>query len=324
VTGVRDQLLQRLAGGGAHTGTAVAADLGVSRAAVAKQVARLRADGWCIDTAPDGYRLDPGHRPLDAEVLRRRLAPLDDRLERFELLGQVDSTSDRLARLDPPAAGRLQVCMAESQRAGRGRRGRAWHARPGASITFSIATLLPLASASLAGLGIAAGITCAEALAQQGLSRVRVKWPNDLQVDGAKLGGLLVEISGESGGPSRVILGVGVNHHLGAEIPDTDTAVTDLVRCRAGAATRRSEIAAELVAGCAGLLERFPADGLAAWAGRWDRYDALAGREVEVATPGGAVRGTAVGIAADGGLRVRAPGGEQCFHSGEVSVRPTS
>lgn len=324
MTDVRAHLLQCLGAGGTHAGTAMAAELGVSRAAVAKQVATLRDAGWAIDTTPDGYRLDPAHRPLDAGILERRIASVADRLDRFELLERVDSTSDHLARSAPGRPGRARVCVAESQQAGRGRRGRAWHAGPGGSITFSIDATLPLAPPSLAGFSLAAGITCAEILAAHGLDKVRVKWPNDLQVDGDKLGGLLVEISGESGGPSRVILGVGVNHRLAGDLPDVDTAVTDLVRCRPDAAGLRNEITGDLVAGCVGLLQRFPEQGLAAWSERWPGFDALAGREVEVDAPGGRVRGTALGIAADGALRVRGPEGEQCFHSGEVSVRPAA
>lgn len=322
MTDVRTHLLHRLGAGGSHAGAAIAGELGVSRAAVAKQVARLREAGWVIDTTADGYRLDPGHRPLDGQSLRQGLVPIADRIERCEILEQVDSTSDHLARSAPPEAGLVQVCIAESQLAGRGRRGRAWHARPGASITFSVTAVLPLPPPSLAGLSLAAGIACAEVLAARGIDDVRVKWPNDLQVDGAKLGGLLVEISGESGGPSRVILGVGVNHHLGDATPDTGMPVTDIVRCRPDAAVERTGITADLVAACIRLLDRFPEEGLAGWAGRWPRFDALAGREVELDAPGGPVRGTASGIAPDGALRIRGPRGEQCFHSGEVSVRP--
>jgi BirA family biotin operon repressor/biotin-[acetyl-CoA-carboxylase] ligase len=322
VTDVRAHVLRRLGAGGTHAGAAIAAELGVSRAAVAKQVARLREFGWAIDTTVDGYCLDPGHRPLDEPSLRQGLALLGDRIECCEILQQVDSTSDHLARSVAPEAGRVQVCIAESQQAGRGRRGRAWHARPGASITFSVAAVLPLPPPALAGLSLAAGITCAEVLAAHGIDAVRVKWPNDLQVDGAKLGGLLVEISGESGGPSRVILGVGVNHHLGDAIPDTGMPVTDIVRSRPDAASERTGVTVDLVAACIRLLDRFPGEGLAGWAGRWARFDALAGREVELDTPGGPVRGTASGIAPDGALRIRGPRGEQCFHSGEVSVRP--
>lgn len=323
MTGVRRHLLDRLARGGAHTGAAMAVDLGVSRAAVAKQVARLRATGWAIETTADGYCLDPVYRPLDARVIQGRLDRVAGIVGEFELLEQVDSTSDRLVHSAAEVGGRVSVCVTEVQSAGRGRRGRTWHSRPGASITFSIAATLPLSTASLGGVSLAAGIAVAEVLAEHGIPGVQVKWPNDLQVGDAKLGGLLVEISGEAGGPSRVVLGVGINHCLPAGVPDSGRAASGIVQCAPRLADRRSEIAGDLIAACAELLYAYPRNGLAAWTERWKRFDALVGREVEIDAPGGPVAGVALGIRADGALRVRVSGGEQCFHSGDVSVRPS-
>lgn len=323
VTGVRRHLLDRLADGGAHPGAAMAAELGVSRAAVAKQVARLRETGWAIETTADGYRLDPVYRPLDADIIRGRLNRVAGMLDGFELLELVDSTSNRLAHVPAATGGRVSVCVTEVQSAGRGRRGRAWHSRPGASITFSVGATLPLATAALGGLSLAAGIAIAEVLADHGVPGVQVKWPNDLQVGDAKLGGLLVEISGESGGPSRVVLGVGINHCLRAGVPDTARAASDIVRCAPHLGGCRSRITGDLVAACVELLTTYPDQGLAAWTRRWERFDALHGREVEIDAPGGSVAGVALGISEDGALRVRVPGGEQCFHSGDVSVRPS-
>lgn len=324
MSNVRRYLLSRLSDGRIHSGADIAVDLDVSRAAVAKQVAHLRESGWEIETTPTGYWLASGHRPLQRDVLEACIASVGDRVARFDLLEQVDSTSTHLARLEPPAEGGVQICIAEDQQSGRGRRGRGWHARPGASIAFSVGAVLPLAPSSLAGFSLAAGVTCAEALAAQGLEPVRVKWPNDLQVNRAKLGGILVEISGESGGPSHVILGVGVNHHLGSAVPDTGGEVTDIVRCAPELMAERSHIAGELMVACVRLLECFARNGLRPWLDSWRRFDGLTGLEVEVDAPGGPVHGIAIGVAEDGALRLRVADGERRFHSGEVSVRPTS
>lgn len=321
---VRRALLQRLADGAVHRGTAVAAELGVSRAAVAKQVARLRELGWDIVTTAEGYRLPAGQQPLDRAVLERSLAGLRGRIARFELLDTVDSTSSHLARLAPPDDGRVQVCIAEHQHAGRGRHGRPWHARPGGSIALSVAATLPLAPPALAGLSLATGVVCAETLAALGIADVRLKWPNDLLVGPAKLGGILVEISGEAGGPSRVILGIGVNHNLGDLRPGPAGSVTDLTRSAPQPVPGRSETTGALAAAAVELLEDFRHRGLAPYLARWARLDDLAGREVEVHSPGKPVRGIALGVAHDGALRVRTPGGERTFLSGEVSVRPAS
>lgn len=323
VSTVRRYVLERLADGGVHSGASIAATLGVSRAAVSKQVARLRATGWDIDTERDGYRLPAGRLPLVREELERALADVADNLERLDLLEVVDSTSSHLARLPAAGTGRVQVCVAEHQQAGRGRRGRHWHARPGGSIAFSVAAVLPLAPPSLAGLSIAAGTACAEALAGAGLEEVRLKWPNDLMSHGAKLGGILVEIGGEVAGPSRVILGVGINHDLGERLVD-GRAVTDIVHSAPDRVGERGSITGALVYSMVKLLEDFPETGLAPWLPRWSALDDLAGRPVEVEAPEGRVAGTAIGVAADGALRLQTAVGERHFHSGEVSVRRAS
>ncbi|MDX1610199.1 MAG: biotin--[acetyl-CoA-carboxylase] ligase [Halofilum sp. (in: g-proteobacteria)] len=321
---VRRRLLQRLADGGAHPGTAIAAELGVSRAAVAKQVARLRAVGWDIASGPRGYRLSSGQVPLDRRVLERGLAGLRGRIASLELLDQVDSTSSHLARLAPVDDGRVQVCIAEDQSAGRGRRGRAWHARPGGSILLSLAATLPLPPPALAGLSIAAGVVCAETLIAAGVEGITLKWPNDLLVGDAKLGGILVEVSGEAAGPGRVILGIGINHDLGGADGEPEWPITDVVRSSTPGGIDRSALAAALIASATRLLEDFRHHGLAPYLSRWHGLDGLVERPVRVEGPLGAVEGTALGVAADGSLRVRTENGERAFHSGDVSVRRAS
>lgn len=321
VSVVRRHVLQHLADGSVHSGAAIAAELGVSRAAVAKQVARLRESGWDVVTAAGGYRLPPSRLPLDRDALERRFAGAAGTIERFDLLESVDSTSSYLAGLAPAAEGRVQICITEDQQAGRGRRGRHWHARPGGSIAFSVAVVLPLSPSALAGLSIAAGVICAETLVNAGVEDVRLKWPNDLMSGGAKLGGMLVEIGGEAAGPSRVILGVGVNHDLGEDRLETGQAVTDIVRRVPARSADRGRIAGELVYVTVKLLEDYCNTGLAPYLSRWSAFDDLVGRPVEVDAPEGPVRGTALGVAMDGALRVRTGGRERAFHSGEVSVR---
>lgn len=321
---VRRHVLERLGDGKAHPGASIAAELGVSRAAVAKQVARLRAAGWNIVTAGEGYRLSPGRLPLVRAELERALAEVAGTVERLELLEVVDSTSSHLARLPAAGTGRVQVCVAEHQQAGRGRRGRHWHARPGGSIAFSVAASLPLAPSALAGLSIAAGAVCAEVLAKAGLEDVRLKWPNDLMHHGAKLGGILVEIGGEVAGASRVIVGVGVNHDLGEACLEDGRTVTDIARGAPQRLGERGRITGALVYSMVKLLEDFPDSGLAPWLPRWSVLDELAGRTVEVEAPEGPVQGTAIGVAPDGALRLQTAAGERVFHSGEVSVRRTS
>src|SRR5918994_7602341 len=99
------------------------------------------------------------------------------------------------------------LLAAEEQTAGRGRRGRRWHSAPGAGLTFSLGRRIRRPARELAALSLVAGVAAARALRALGVRPAALKWPNDLVVDGAKLGGILVET--RNGGHAAI--GVGIN-----------------------------------------------------------------------------------------------------------------
>jgi BirA family biotin operon repressor/biotin-[acetyl-CoA-carboxylase] ligase len=240
------------------------------------------------------------------------------------------------------------VLLAERQTGGRGRRGRSWRAPMAANLTLSLSRQFVGGLARLPGLSLVAGVATAEALQALGLRQVRLKWPNDLVVADAdglrKLGGLLVEGGGENAGPVRAVLGLGLNVRLPAEQgADIDQPWTDLatlmqrtpdsaVRERVpadklspdrapAAAPSRNRVAAAVLAHWLPALAQFDAEGLAPFLARYAGFDALAGRDVVVHQPEGARPARALGLAADGALRVQLDGHEQRLHAGEISVR---
>ena len=318
---VSRELLQRLADGRFHSGQALADALGCSRSAVWKRLQALQErTGLAVEAVSGrGYRLA---RPL--ELLQREaiLAALPPRAPActLHLHETVDSTN-RLARealeqgSDIPAA-----WLAEYQQAGRGRRGRQWHSPYGRNIVLSLAWRFDLPLQHLPGLSIAVGAALAESLASLGLRGHGLKWPNDLYWQGAKLGGLLIEIVGESDGPVGAVIGVGLNLDLGSELPEwIDQPVTDLQR--AGLEVGRNRLAGRLLGALLEACRLFEAQGLPAFMARWRHFDLCAGREVQVLTAGERIRGRALGIGDSGGLRLLTEAGERLFHGGEVSLR---
>ena len=129
-----------LADGRLHSGEWLAQELAVSRAAVWKGIERLRRLGIDIAAVPRrGYRLPCAVELLDERLIRAALAPeRGRRLQRLQLLFEVDSTNDRLLAAKPPTVGCAQVVMSELQHAGRGRRGRQWVTPFGSSIALSL------------------------------------------------------------------------------------------------------------------------------------------------------------------------------------------
>ncbi|RMH93391.1 biotin--[acetyl-CoA-carboxylase] ligase [Lysobacter pythonis] len=314
------QLLLRLAAAPA-SGDALAAAHGLTRAAVWKRIQALREAGIAIEARPgQGYRLAQPLDLLDAETLHAALAPAcRARLAGLALVWQVDSTNSALLAQPPPAGG-VRVLLAERQSGGRGRRGRAWVSPLAANLYLSLDRRFASGLARLPGLSLVAGIVAAEALrAVTGLD-IRLKWPNDLLLDGRKLGGLLVEGGGEHAGPARAVIGLGVNVRMPpAASVDIGQPWADLTG--APRASSRNQLAAALLDALLPALDEFDQVGLARFLPRWQALDALAGRSVRIRLAEGELEAEALGIAADGALRVRTAQGERLLHAGEVSVR---
>jgi BirA family biotin operon repressor/biotin-[acetyl-CoA-carboxylase] ligase len=303
------------------SGSQLADRLGVTRAAVWKQVERLREAGVEIDAeAGSGYRLRAPLELLDAPVLRAVLAPATRaRLGDLVVHWQIDSTnSELLRRADRDARDRL-VCFAEMQSAGRGRRGRVWRMPLGGGIAVSVLKRFEGPMAALAGLSLAVGVAATEALAACAIDEVALKWPNDLVARGAKLGGILVELGGDALGPCHAVVGVGLNLRVGAAAAAIDQACIDLAAL--APSPSRVQVAARLVDHLVDALDRFAEHGFDAFAAAYARRDALYEREVELLQGDRRRHGIARGIDARGALRVAFADGEEVVDSGEVSLR---
>ena len=225
----------------------------------------------------------------------------------------IDSTQDWALGSPLPARG-AAVFVADRQTAGRGRRGRSWQTDPEGALAFTVLRRFALPPMRLAPLGPAVGVAVARALHDAGASRVRLKWPNDLVLDDAKLAGLLVEARGEA-----VAIGIGLNLDVAA-VPGVEQPWTDLRR--AGVAdVQRPRVLGAVLRRLLPALATFEREGFAAFVDDWARFDALAGRPVRVQAGERVHEGVAVGIDVGGGLRVRHADGERVHHAGEVSVR---
>src|SRR4051812_41816190 len=148
---------------------------------------------------------------LDAPLIRDAVAENGEPVA-VEVLQRCGSTNAELLAREPT---RQPVFLfADEQTAGRGRRGRRWHATPGAAIMFSLRWEFDPPAARLGGLSLAVGVSIATTLHRLGASDVGLKWPNDLLAcvasGGAKLGGILIETR-TSGSRIAAVIGVGLN-----------------------------------------------------------------------------------------------------------------
>jgi len=325
---IRDGLIRLLADGELHTGSALAGALGVTRGAVWKAAHRLGDFGLELRRDTRGYRLARPIELLDRErILGEIHADARGACESLDVQVVATSTSELLAASLPPEPGRWCAVLAEFQTRGRGRRGRRWISPLGAGLCLSIAWRFASAPRDLPALSLAAGIATARALAATGAAGIRLKWPNDVLHDGAKLGGILVDMDGDSRGPLRAVIGIGLNltRHPGLAatvLGDGGLAPAALESALPHGRITRNALAGALLGALHDVLREFAAGGFAPFAAEWQHHDALCGREVRVSQPTGELLGIARGIGADGALLVQRADGLASVFSGEVSVRP--
>lgn len=320
------ELIELLADGAWHAGPQLAGALGVSRAAVWKKVRAARGLGLTIHAVRGrGYRLPGAFVLLDAGAIRAGLSAAGAaELEDLSVAGSVDSTSSRLLAAPHAGAGRgCRALFAEHQSSGRGRRGRQWVSPYGANLYFSVARALDPAPPAIGALGLAVGVGLAEALQGLGVAAIGLKWPNDLVVDGAKLGGILIDHQGEAAGYCRIVVGVGINVTMAPEqAREVDQPWASLAGVL-GRSPDRNALAAACLDAVLDALRGYAAGGFTAFRARWQRYDVLQDRPVWLESAAGREAGRAVGIAADGALLVAMRSGVRHCYAGDVSVRDT-
>ena len=325
-----ERLLRALADGRTHSGEALAREFGITRAAIWKQVAKLADWGLAVDAVPgEGYRLARPIDLLEAAALEALLGrETVAHLGRLEVFTELPSTNRHLLANAPPA-GSLDVCVAEFQTAGRGRRGRRWNAPLGSGIFLSVGWQFAEMPAELAALTLAVGVVVRRALKRVAGLDIALKWPNDLVFDERKLGGILLELAVEAQGGSHVVAGIGLNIALPPELmpqlSDWPRGAVDLTTALGGEPPPRAALVAALVDGLAALFAEYPATGFAAYRSDWRAGDFLRGRAVRLDEAAGPVTGTALGIDADGALLIETQGGvRRRVVAGDVSVRSSA
>ncbi|TMH46762.1 MAG: biotin--[acetyl-CoA-carboxylase] ligase, partial [Betaproteobacteria bacterium] len=201
-------LLRRLSDGEVHSGEALATSIGMTRARVSQVLKAAESAGFELERIRGrGYRLIEPVRFLDRAAIARALGGSAEKVS-IEVADSIDSTSSELLRRSARASVHRRLLVAEVQTAGRGRRGRSWTSVAGGSLAFSLGWRFEQGAGFLAGLSLAVGVALARALEADGFSDIALKWPNDLLYRHCKIGGILIEISGDALGPSLAVIGV--------------------------------------------------------------------------------------------------------------------
>jgi len=259
------------------------------------------------------------HDSLDSHAILNLLPlALQQQLARIIVLPTIDSTNTYLLDLAAKGTPTGTLCFAETQTAGRGRRGRTWLSPAGSNLYFSLLEKLP---EHAMGLSIVVGIAIARVLDRVGVPYVALKWPNDIYCQQKKLGGILVELL-QRDKVNYAVIGIGLNLDLPAEvIQQIDQPCIDLKTAMPSNTMSRNLLAANLIAELYSALNQFASGGLPSFMAEWMRLDMLQGKWVTVLQSQQQLQGIAEGLDEQGALQVRVAGQLHKIVGGEVSVR---
>lgn len=319
----QQRLLKQLSDGQFHSGSVLAQSLGVSRVAVAKHIKQL-AETLSLDVTAitgKGYCLA---QPLEllnsAFILEQLNTDAKAVLTGLDIHTQIDSTNRYLMDVLRQQSQSGLVCFAEQQTQGKGRRGRHWVSPFGHNIYLSIAWQFATGAATLSGLSLAVGVAVIRALNQVGVNEVGLKWPNDIYAQGKKLGGVLIEVSGETDGTCNAVIGLGLNVFLSkAQGATINQAWTDLHTLLGERPLLRNRLAVALLNELLPLIAHFTELGITPYLDEWRQYDCLKQQAATLFIGQHTITGIVLGIDDTGLLLLEHSGKVQAFASGEVS-----
>jgi len=319
------RIIRLLADGEVHSGEELGETLGVSRTAVWKQLKKLEKLGLYLTVIKGkGYSLKRGLELLEVSDIQSELSE-----EAAQLMGELDlhrsigSTNTHAMARANSGNSHAYVCLAEHQSDGRGRHGRRWVSPFARNIYLSIVWEYDGGAAVLEGLSLAVGVAIVQALSENGIDDVQLKWPNDLLWKGQKLAGVLLEMTGDAAGRCQVVVGVGLNvDMLTQEASEVDQAWVGLSSI--SDRVSRNTLVASLLNKLLPLLSSYDKKGFAPLRQTWESLDYFRDSEVEIRSGERVTVGKVCGVTDSGALRLQTQSGEQLIFGGEASLRGAS
>ncbi|HCH50374.1 MAG TPA: biotin--[acetyl-CoA-carboxylase] synthetase [Proteus sp.] len=308
-------LIEILADGQIHSGEQLGEYLGMSRAGINKHIQTLR--GWGIEiqtVAGKGYQLDAPMNLLSNDRVNQNIKG-----NPAQVIPVIDSTNQYLIqRIAELKSG--DVCIAEYQSAGRGRRGRQWISPFGRNLYLSMYWKLDQGPAAAIGLSLVVGVILAEVLKKLGADGVKVKWPNDLYLNDKKLSGILVELTGKTGDVAHIVTGIGINISMSKN--QNEAINQQWVNLeQVGIKIDRNNLACEITNALREAFVQFEKQGLSVFIERWKSLDNFMNRRVKLIIGEKEIFGIAKGINEQGALLLEQDNQIIPYIGGEISLR---
>ena len=302
------------------SGEQISEELGISRTAVWKHVRNLRQAGYQIDAIPSrGYQLLQSPDVLLPEAIQ---SGLECRLvgSLVRCFDETDSTNLQACRLGDEGEADGLVVIAERQSSGKGRMGRQWESPGGVNLYASILLRPPILPFEAPKLTFLSAVAVCRAIKRCTGLKPTVKWPNDVLINGAKVAGLLNEMSSETDQVHYVVLGIGVNLNMRQEqLPNALRYPATSLFLAAGQPVSRLDFTRALLQEIDALYQQFLEQGSSPIMSAWSELCDLTGKRVQVDCNALQIEGTMTGLAEDGALLVRTATGKiESIYAGDV------
>jgi BirA family biotin operon repressor/biotin-[acetyl-CoA-carboxylase] ligase len=302
------------------SGELISAELGISRTAVWKHIRNLRQAGFRIEAVPSrGYQLLQSPDILMPEAIQAGLAcrRIGSQVRCFET---TDSTNLQACRLGDEGSLEGLVVIADRQSSGKGRLGRHWESPGGVNLYASILLRPPIPPYEAPRLTFLSAVAVCRAITRCTGLHPTVKWPNDVLLNGAKVAGLLNEMSSETDRVHYVVLGIGVNLNMRQEqFPEDLRYPATSLALASGRPVSRLEFTRALLQETDIQYLRYLEEGSPPIFAAWTKLCDLVGKSVHADCNQLQIEGTMIGLAEDGALLVRTATGKiESVYAGDV------
>ena len=319
-TSNEEMILAFLAEGGDDyiSGAALSDKLGLSRTAVWKYVEQLRKMGYRIDAqSAKGYRLLEVPDRLTTLEVGPLLATreLGNTLHHYETLASTNAKAFELAQ---EGGTNGEVIVTEHQTAGKGRRGRSWVSPAGKSLAMSVILRPEIAPSRAPELTLVAAVALTQTLRDSGVE-ASIKWPNDVQIGGKKVAGILTELSADVERVHFVVLGLGVNLNTEqSDFPPELAEIATSVSLNRTSPVHRALFTAALLGKLEQWLDTWTEEGFEPVRKAWKAMASTLGQDVLVRADNRELRGIAEDIDPTGALLLRVGDKLERVLSGDV------
>jgi BirA family transcriptional regulator, biotin operon repressor / biotin---[acetyl-CoA-carboxylase] ligase len=306
------------------SGEEISNKLQVSRTAIWKYINQLKEMGYVIDSqTKKGYRLLESPDVLLPQEVKHSLKT-EFIGQSLKYLEQVDSTNLYAKRIAESGFIDGTVIVADEQQKGKGRLGRAWVSPKGKGIWMTIMLKPKINPADAAKVTLIAACAVCKAIEEICEIYPKIKWPNDIVLNGKKLCGILTEMSAEQDEIIYLIVGIGINVNLELQdFPEDLQAIATSIRIQKGTSVIRKDLAAALINNFESYYKVFTETGsIKSFIQEYKEKSAVLGKEVRVTSSSLQLTGTVIDISHEGQLLLKQDDGSiREIISGEVSVR---